>query len=82
MLQDDVGLCPYCQAQLEPGYLGFTSGLLWSRERLNWLQSLFFVAALSLGQLVIGSLGTTPWFRYRAAHRCTVCGALVVATDR
>jgi hypothetical protein len=77
----DVSQCPYCQSQLESGYLGYTSGLFWSSQRLNWWQSLFFVAC-SYGRFVVGDFVSTPWFRSRAAHRCVSCGALVIPTDR
>lgn len=80
MDQQLPGPCPHCQSQLEPGYLGFASGLFWSAKRLKRWQSLFPIA-LSYGQFVVGSLGSTPWFRSRAAHRCTGCGALVIPTD-
>jgi len=76
-----IGQCPYCQSQLESGYLGYTSGLFWSSQRLNWWQSLFFVAG-SYGKLVLGNLVSTPWFRSHAAHRCLSCGALVIPADR
>ena len=76
-----IGPCPHCQSQLESGHLGYASGLLWSRQRLNWWQSLFFFA-FSYGQFVVGNLATTPWFRSHAAHRCTGCGALVIPSAR
>ena len=81
MEQHAIGPCPYCEAQLESGHLGFASGILWSRQRLNWWQSIFFIAIL-YGQFVVGGLGSTPWFRSRSAHRCTDCGALVVPADQ
>ena len=76
-----IGQCPYCQSQLESGYLGYASGLFWSSQRLNWWQSLFFFA-FSYGRFVVGGLLSTPWFRSHAAHRCVGCGALVIPTDR
>lgn len=76
-----IGPCPHCESQLEAGYLGFGSGLFWSRSHLNWWQSIFLFA-FSYGEFVVGSLMSTPWFRSRAAHRCTACGALVIPTDR
>ena len=80
MVGEPIGPCPHCQAPLEPGYLGYASGLFWSRDRLNWWQSLIFVA-LRHGRFVVGSFGATPWFRRRAGHRCTICGALVIPSD-
>jgi hypothetical protein len=76
-----IGPCPHCQSQLESGHLGYASGLFWSRQRLNWWQSLFFFAFF-YGQFVVGNLASTPWFQSRAGHRCTGCGALVIPTDR
>ena len=81
MEQLEIGPCPHCQSRLEPGYLGFASGLFWSRERLKGWQSLFFLA-FPHGQFVVGNLLSTPWLQSRAAHRCTGCGALVVPADR
>ena len=71
----DVGQCPYCQSQLESGYLGYTSGLFWSSQRLNWWQSLFFIA-FSYGRFVVGNLVSTPWFR-RDIVKC--CGSAFIA---
>ncbi len=81
MEHSDIGPCPHCQSHLEPGHLGYTSGLFWSRERLGGWQSLFFLA-FPYGQYVVGNLASTPWFRSRAGHRCTGCGVLVIPADR
>ena len=80
MADETIGRCPHCHSELERGYLGFASGLFWSRDRLTWWQSLFFFA-FAHGSFVVGSLLSTPWFRSRAAHRCSVCGALVIPSD-
>ena len=77
----DIGKCPYCQSQLESGYLGYASGLFLSRQRLRWWQKLFFFA-FSYGKFVVGNLWSTPWFRSYAAHRCVGCGALVIPANR
>jgi len=76
----DPGLCPHCQSPLEPGYVGFSSGLFWTTRRLKGWQSVLPVA-LSYGRYVVGNLLSTPWLQSRAAHRCTSCGALVLPTD-
>lgn len=78
--ESDVGPCPHCNSPLEPGSIGFASGLLWSREPLKSWQSLFFVAP-AFGEIVLGSLLSTPWLRSRPGYRCTRCGALVVHSD-
>jgi hypothetical protein len=79
MESEGIGPCPYCQSQLEPGYLGYASGLFWSNRRLKWWQSFFF-SAIPHGLFVLGSLASTPWFRSHAAHRCVGCGSLAVPT--
>ena len=81
MRSSSLGPCPHCDSELEEGYLGFASGLFWSRHALKGWRSLFPVA-LSFGEFVVGSLASTPWFRTRPAHRCSVCGALVIPADR
>jgi len=74
------GPCPRCGATFEMGYLGFGSGLFWSRERLRGARSLFFLAG-AFGEWVVGSFLSTPWLRSREAHRCSGCGALLIPTD-
>ncbi len=81
MNSQDLGPCPHCDSELEAGYLGFASGLFWSRRRLEGWRSLF-PFALSRGRFVVGNLTSTPWFRTRAAHRCSRCGVLVIPADR
>ena len=81
MRDQTLGPCPYCGSQLEPGHLGFSSGLFWSRNRLNWWQSIFLFA-FSYGEFVIGNLVSTPWFKDRSAHRCSSCRVLVIPTDK
>jgi len=77
----DIGSCPHCGSQLEPGHLGFASGLFWSRKPLKWWQSIVFFA-FAYGELVVGGIGSTPWFRGRSGHRCIGCGVLVIPSDR
>ena len=77
----ELGRCPHCDSQLEPGHLGFASGLFWSAHEIVGWRS-FFPVALRYGRFVVGSLLSTPWFRTRSAHRCPACGTLVIPSDR
>ncbi len=79
MESPDVGPCPHCGSELEPGEIGFASGVFWSPGGIRGWQRILPVAG---GRFVLGILVSTPWLRSRPAHRCTACGALVVPTDR
>jgi len=80
MAGETVGPCPHCHSRLESGWLGFSSGLFWSRDHLAWWESLVPLA-FRRGRFVVGGFGCTPWFRSRHGYRCVGCGALVVRGD-
>ena len=76
----NIGQCPYCDSDLEPGHVCYRSVLFWSRDRLTWWQRFFF-EAFPHRQAVAGSLLTTPWFGSRSGHRFTSCGAVLIPVE-
>ncbi|MCG6947365.1 MAG: PF20097 family protein [Acidobacteria bacterium] len=70
--------CPDCGGTLEPGFIGYFSGIMWSDTELAGGQRLIpFV--FGFARFIIGTVASTPWIRSRAAHRCPACGTLVVS---
>lgn len=53
----NIGPCPHCLSRLETACLGHAYGLSWSRDRLNWRQSLFFLAC-PFGNFVVENLAS------------------------
>ena len=73
--------CPQCRATLDPGFVGFFSGIMWSDgEPTGWRRLIPFV--FGSARFIIGNLTSPPWIRCRAAHRCSHCGTLVIPTTR
>jgi hypothetical protein len=69
--------CPECGGALEAGYIGYFSGIVWSEsEPEAWQRLIPFVFGAT--RFIIGSWGSTPWIRSRAARKCRDCGALVI----
>ena len=73
--------CPGCGATLEPGFIGYFSGIVWSENELvGWRRLIPFVFIFA--RFIIGNVGSTPWIRSRAAYTCRDCGTLVVPATR
>jgi rubredoxin len=73
--------CPDCGTTLEPGFIGYFSGIVWSENELvGWRRLIPFV--FGSAHFIIGNLGSTPWIRSREARKCRDCGMLVVPTTR
>ena len=69
--------CPECGGVLKGGFIGYFSGIVWSENDPAGLRRLIpFVFGAT--RFIIGSWGSTPWIRSRAARRCRDCGALVI----
>ena len=74
------GRCPDCGGALEPGHVGFASGILWfNAEPKGWNR--FFPFALKVGRSVVGNWTSTPWYRIRQARQCPRCETVVVRGD-
>jgi hypothetical protein len=77
MTTANMGVCPECGSQLEDGFIGYASGLLWHKRQPSGWQRLF-PFALTTGRFVIGNWASTPWVRLKTARRCVACGTLVL----
>jgi hypothetical protein len=68
---------PVDDLELEEGFVGYFSGVMWHQERIEGLQRMIpFI--LSTADFIIGTVVSTPWIRSRRASRCRDCGTLVV----
>lgn len=77
MSDNQDGSCPDCGAPLEPGFIGYFSGIVWGdNEPVGWRRLAPFV--FGSAHFIIGNWTSTPWVRCRAARRCRSCGTLVV----
>ena len=78
-MRDDGGraICSMCGAELEEGYLSYSSGAVWHREKPTGLRRMFWSAFLS-GEKVYGGMASNPIVSSVSALRCPSCSSVVV----
>jgi predicted RNA-binding Zn-ribbon protein involved in translation (DUF1610 family) len=77
MTNETLHPCPECGAELENGYLGYGSGLLWHRIRLSGPARIGFVA-IPTGQYIVGNWRASGFVSQVPARKCPKCGTVVL----
>ncbi len=69
--------CPECGAELENGYIGYGSGILWHKIKLQGAARIGFVA-VPTGSYIVGDWKSTGFISQVPGRKCIKCGTVVL----
>jgi hypothetical protein len=70
-------LCSLCGTALEDGFLSYASGAVWHRTKPRGWRRMFWSAYTS-GEIVFGSVVSSPVVSSVPALRCPSCAAVII----
>lgn len=70
-------ICPYCDKEMESGYLVFRDPLVWSKKKK-------IVATLPFGKdsMIFSPDSSSPFGGNRKAYRCTCCKKIIMDYEK
>lgn len=71
--------CPECNSELEDGYVGYGSGILWHKHKLKGWRRIFPIALLN-GAFILGNWTSPGVYTFIKARKCSECNIVVLLT--